>query len=49
MRALPEDPFTRSPGTWVLVMSDDPEQTGVRDVRSGAEGLAKSGVPFSEL
>ena len=49
MRALPEDPFTRSSGSWVLVMSDDPEQTGVRDVRSGAEGLAKSGVPFSEL
>jgi general secretion pathway protein G len=49
IRALPEDPFTRSSGTWIFVMSDDPEQAGVRDVRSGAEGLAKSGVPFNEL
>lgn len=49
IRALPEDPITRSSETWVFVMSEDAEQAGVRDVRSGAEGDAKSGVPFNEL
>jgi general secretion pathway protein G len=49
IRAVPQDPFTSSAETWVYIMSEDAEQPGVRDVRSGAEGVSKSGVAFSEL
>ena len=49
LRSLPEDPFTRSSETWQFVMSEEDGQAGVRDVHSGADGLAKSGVPFGEL
>lgn len=49
IRAVPKDPFTSSAETWVYIMSEDAEQPGVRDVRSGAEGVSKSGVAFSEL
>jgi general secretion pathway protein G len=49
LRALPEDPFTRSSTTWEIVMGEEGGLAGVRDVHSGAEGVAKSGVPFSEL
>ena len=49
LRSIPQDPVTKSADTWVEVMSEDAEQPGVRDVRSGAEGIAKSGTPFAEL
>lgn len=49
IRSIPEDPFTKSAATWVLVQSDDPESAGVRDVHSGAEGAGVSGVPFEEF
>jgi len=49
LRALPEDPFTRSRSTWQFDLGEVDGLAGVRDVHSGAEGLSKSGVPFSEL
>ncbi len=49
VRAVPEDPLTRSAATWLLVPSDDPERPGIRDVRSGAEGDSVSGKPFTEF
>ncbi|MDH4259670.1 MAG: type II secretion system GspH family protein [Gammaproteobacteria bacterium] len=49
IRKIPDDPFTKSSETWVLVQSDDPESAGVRDVQSGAEGAGISGVPFDEF
>jgi general secretion pathway protein G len=49
LRTLPEDPITKSSATWVIVKSEDAEVSGMRDIRSGAEGLAESGEPFSEL
>jgi general secretion pathway protein G len=49
LRSMPEDPFTRSSATWELVMGEEGGLAGVRDVHSGAEGVARSGVPFSEL
>ncbi|MFZ5658977.1 MAG: type II secretion system protein [Pseudomonadota bacterium] len=48
LRKLPVDPFTGSSGTWVAVMPDDPEQSGVFDVKSGASGKASDGTPYSE-
>lgn len=49
LRSLPEDPFTRSSTTWQFDLGEVDGSSGVRDVHSGAEGLSKSGVPFSEL
>ena len=47
VRALPVDPFTRNAKTWIPVASDDPEDPGVKDVRSGAQGNGPDGTPFA--
>ena len=49
LRAIPQDPVTKSADTWQLVRSDDPELTGVRDVHSGADGENISGTPYGDL
>ncbi|MEZ5500662.1 MAG: prepilin-type N-terminal cleavage/methylation domain-containing protein [Steroidobacteraceae bacterium] len=49
LKILPKDPVTGAADTWVIVDSDDPEMPGIRDVRSGAEGVGPSGTPFAEL
>jgi general secretion pathway protein G len=48
LRAIPVDPIARAADKWVVVTSDDPDDNGVKDVRSGAEGKAESGVPYAE-
>lgn len=48
LRALPVDPVTGSSATWVVVAPDDPEQGGVYDVRSGAQGRAADGSPYRD-
>lgn len=49
LRSLPHDPVTGSTSTWILVPPRDPEQGGVYDLHSGAEGLARDGKPYREL
>jgi prepilin-type N-terminal cleavage/methylation domain-containing protein len=54
LRQIPKDPFTDSPDTWQIVMSEpdpaDPNAApGVYDVKSGAEGVALDGTPYSDL
>ncbi len=41
LRAIPADPFTRSPGTWIAVPPNDPKKGGVYDVRSAAKGYER--------
>jgi general secretion pathway protein G len=53
LRALPEDPFTGSSSTWVVVPAepdpDDPfTELGVYDVKSGTENVALDGTPYSD-
>jgi general secretion pathway protein G len=54
-RRLPYDPITRSDKTWQVVLeeagpnSDPMAPLGITDVRSGAQGFAMDGTPFSEL
>lgn len=48
LRNLPQDPFTESPATWVVVPPEDPAKGGVYDVKSGAPGKARDGTPYSE-
>ncbi|MEJ2175989.1 MAG: prepilin-type N-terminal cleavage/methylation domain-containing protein [bacterium] len=48
LRALPLDPITDSSATWVLVPPEDPQQSGVYDVKSGAEGQASDGTLYGD-
>ena len=48
LRFVPEDPFTHSQSTWVLVPPADPEQGSVYDVRSGAKGIGRDGKPYEQ-
>ena len=47
VRALPVDPYTRSADAWVAVPSDDPDEPGIKDIRSGAPGNAHDGTPYA--
>ena len=47
LRAIPVDPIAKAADKWIIVASDDPEDTGVKDVTSGAEGLAENGTPYA--
>ncbi len=46
LRALPVDPVTTRTDTWTTVAGD--EGTGVRDVKSGAEGEGGDGTPYAD-
>jgi general secretion pathway protein G len=48
LRKVPIDPVTDSTATWITVRSDDPQKTGVYDVRSGAPGKASDGSEYSQ-
>ena len=41
LRSIPNDPFTRSPTTWVAVPPADPKKGGVFDVHSSAKGYER--------
>jgi general secretion pathway protein G len=47
LRKVPLDPITESATTWITVASQDPQKTGVFDVKSGAPGKALDGTEFS--
>ena len=47
MRSIPVDPIAKSAETWVVILDDEPEDTGVKDVHSGAEGAGQNGVPYA--
>ena len=43
---VPHDPVTDSAATWIVVPPQDPEKTGVYDVRSGAPGKGIDGREY---
>ena len=48
LRDVPDDPFTRSRETWILVKSSNPDGTiGVSSVHSGSPAVALDGEPLS--
>jgi general secretion pathway protein G len=47
LRAIPVDPIVKSAEKWVATLAEDPEDTGVKDVHSGAEGAGQNGVPYA--
>ena len=48
IRAVPIEPISKSPDAWQVVVSDDPDHPGVRDVRSLTEGVGSDGRPYKE-
>ena len=46
LRSMPVDPIAKAADTWIVVNADDPEDNGVKDVKSGAEGMGENGVPY---
>jgi general secretion pathway protein G len=46
LRNIPVDPIAGSADKWIVVSSDDPDDDGVKDVRSSAEGMGENGVPY---
>ncbi len=48
-KAMPVDPVTESAATWLLEPPPDPQEKGIYNVRSGAEGKSRSGIAFKAL
>jgi general secretion pathway protein G len=48
IRAVPVDPFTRKADDWQMVVSDDADHPGIRDVHSNADGKGSDGLPYKE-
>jgi general secretion pathway protein G len=46
LRAIPVDPVAKAADKWIIVNADDPDDHGVKDVKSGAEGAGENGVPY---
>jgi general secretion pathway protein G len=52
LKAIPEDPFTRTKDSWVTdsngaLYSQDQTEPGIDDVHSGSEELSTTGQPYS--
>jgi len=48
IRAVPVDPMTKSAEGWQMVVSEDPDHPGIRDVHSAAPGNAEDGTPYAQ-
>jgi general secretion pathway protein G len=48
IKAVPKDPITDSDSTWVAIMSDDNENQGIIDVKSGAPGKSIDGQNYQD-
>lgn len=49
LRSVPVDPITGRKDTWLGYAPSDPNQTGLYDIASGAEGQTADGTPYGEL
>jgi general secretion pathway protein G len=47
LRSIPVDPIAKSAAKWVVVNSDAPEDNGIKDVKSGADGMGENGIPYA--
>lgn len=46
IRSIPNDPFTKSSSTWVVILSE--EESGIYDIHSGSYKIGLDGVPYNE-
>jgi len=49
LRSLPYDPIAEAADRWTITPPPDDMKGNVYDLRSGAEGTARSGKPYGEL
>jgi general secretion pathway protein G len=47
LRSIPVDPIANAVDKWVVVNADDPEDKGIKDVHSGAEGNGENGTAYA--
>lgn len=47
VRTLPVDPFTKLADTWTVILSEDPDHPGIRDLHSGSDQAAGDGTPLN--
>lgn len=47
VRALPVDPFTRLADSWTVILSEDPDHPGIRDLHSGSDQAGGDGTPLN--
>jgi len=48
LRVVPDDPFTESNATWVLIPPPESTRGGVYDVKSAATGQGRGGQAYKE-
>jgi general secretion pathway protein G len=46
LRSIPVDPIAGAADKWIIVNAEDPDDTGIKDVKSGAEGTGENGAPY---
>jgi general secretion pathway protein G len=49
LRSAPIDPVTESSRTWIIIPPESPYKGQVFDIKSGARGTTKKGVPYGSL
>ena len=49
LKNIPIDPITGRKDTWQSVASTDPEDIGMSDIKSGAEGKSHDGTPYQQF
>lgn len=47
LRSIPVDPIAKVADRWIITNADDPDDTGVKDVHSGAEGNGQDGTAYA--
>ena len=47
LRSIPVDPIAKADDKWVVVNADDPDDSGIKDVHSGADGTGENGVAYA--
>ena len=49
LRSIPKDPVTDSATTWIIIAPEDKHKGAVYDIKSGAQGTTRAGVPYDKL
>jgi len=47
VRSVPVDPFTKLDDSWTVILSEDPDHPGIRDLHSGSDQPAADGTPLN--
>lgn len=48
LKSVPVDPITATADSWTMVVSEDPDHPGIRDIHSGSDQQALDGTQYRE-